>query len=555
MVFAPSDPNDPTGPARGNDESSQATPSAEEKMEARPAQRIGEDTGGEDTSGEDAGKDLPHEDSWRLASNLAAILSHLPGMAFRCRFDEDWTMEYVSAGSFPLTGYPPEDLVDNRVISYGELIHPDDRGAVRDNQSAALGAAKPYDLVYRIRTAAGQEKWVRELGRGLIFTGGEIPMLEGFITDITEHKQSEKRIQRQRQRFDALRQMERTINSSLDLRTSIEILLKNVTTELQVDAADVLLYDPTAEVLEYVAGRGFRTSVFQQTRIRLGEGFAGIAALEQHPVQIQDLATTPAGFREDLPIAEEGFITYFAQPLLSRGQVKGVLEIFHRSRLEPDVEWVDFLSMLASQTAVAIDNATLFIDLQRANIELSLAYDSALEGWSKALELRDKETEGHTQRVTELTLRLARAFGIGARELVHIRRGAILHDIGKMGIPDRILLKNGPLNPEEWEIVRTHPHMTSVLLSPIPYLRPAMIIPYCHHERWDGSGYPRGLRGEQIPLEARIFAVADVWDALTSDRPFRQAWPKEKALEYIREKAGVQFDPKVVEIFLRLVSV
>jgi HD-GYP domain-containing protein (c-di-GMP phosphodiesterase class II) len=149
---------------------------------------------------------------------------------------------------------------------------------------------------------------------------------------------------------------------------------------------------------------------------------------------------------------------------------------------------------------------------------------------------------------------MARALEMNARDLVHIRRGAILHDIGKMGVPDRILLKKEPLTTEEWSIIRTHPSVTYELLSPIPYLRPAMTIPYCHHERWDGSGYPRGLHGEQIPLEARIFAVADVFDSLTSDRPYRKAWSRKKALEYIREQSGKHFDPQVVEVFLKLVG-
>jgi HD-GYP domain-containing protein (c-di-GMP phosphodiesterase class II) len=253
-------------------------------------------------------------------------------------------------------------------------------------------------------------------------------------------------------------------------------------------------------------------------------------------------------------LEEEGYLFYLAEPLIAKGRVRGVLELFGREPFDPNEEWGDFLDALAHQAATAVDNALVFDELQRSNVELSLAYDSALESWSKVLEQRDKETDGHTQRVTELTLSLARAFKIETGRLVHIRRGSILHDIGKMRISDRILLKNGPLTPDEWAIIRTHPLLTYELLSPIPYLRPALTIPYCHHERWDGSGYPRGLRGEQIPLEARIFAVADVWDSLTSNRPFRRAWPQKKAIRYIREQSGRHFDPKVVQAFLRLVG-
>ena len=182
-----------------------------------------------------------------------------------------------------------------------------------------------------------------------------------------------------------------------------------------------------------------------------------------------------------------------------------------------------------------------FIDLQNVNKELFQAYDKTIEGWSRALDLRDKETEGHTQRVTEMTVKLAKAMGINDSEIVHIRRGALLHDIGKMGVPDAILHKPGPLNDEEWKIMRQHPQLAYDMLSPIAYLKPALDIPYCHHERWNGKGYPRGLKGEEIPLAARIFAVVDVWDALASDRPYRAAWPKEKVLEYIRVRIGTAF--------------
>jgi putative nucleotidyltransferase with HDIG domain len=250
----------------------------------------------------------------------------------------------------------------------------------------------------------------------------------------------------------------------------------------------------------------------------------------------------------------EGYRSYFAAPLIAKGQVKGVLEVAQRALLKPDKEWLYFLETLAGQAAIAIESAAMFEDLERSNVRLILAYDTTLEGWSHALDLRDKETKGHTQRVTEMTMRLARAMGIEDSESVHMRRGALLHDIGKMGIPDRVLLKDGPLTDEEWEIMRRHPVLAYELLSPITFLRPALDIPYCHHERWDGSGYPRGLKGEQIPQAARIFAVADVWDALTSDRPYRRAWAKEKAVNYICDHSGTLYDPQVVYAFVQLLA-
>jgi HD-GYP domain-containing protein (c-di-GMP phosphodiesterase class II) len=239
-------------------------------------------------------------------------------------------------------------------------------------------------------------------------------------------------------------------------------------------------------------------------------------------------------------------------PLIAKGRVQGVLELFHRSPVERNPEWSELLNTMVGQAAVAIDNANLFTDLQQANIEMVMAYDSTLEGWAKALELRDMETEGHSRRVVDLTLHLAQMFEIGEKQMVHIRRGALLHDIGKMGIPDAILQKPGPLDEAEWQIMRQHPVYAYEWLSPINYLRPALDIPYCHHEHWDGGGYPRGLQGEQIALAARLFAVVDVWDALRSDRPYRQAWPEARVREYLQDQAGMQFDPQVVARFLRM---
>jgi len=222
--------------------------------------------------------------------------------------------------------------------------------------------------------------------------------------------------------------------------------------------------------------------------------------------------------------------------------------------LKPDKEWLDFLATLAGQAAIAIDSAILFRDLQRSNVELTLAYDATIEGWSLALDLRDRETEGHTQRVVEMTVNLARFVGVNEMELVHIRRGALLHDMGKIAIPDNILHKTGPLTDEEWEIMHQHPQHAYQMLMPVKYLKPALDIPRYHHEKWDGTGYPIGLSGEQIPLAARTFAVVDVYDALTSQRPYRPAWSREEALEYIRSQASKHFDPMVVKAFFQIVG-
>ena len=369
---------------------------------------------------------------------------------------------------------------------------------------------------------------------------------------VMEKRRAEEQIQRHLQRITALREIDIAITASLDLRVTFNILLDQLTAQLGVDAANVLLFNPHTQTLEYTAGRGFRSRALQHTRLHLGEGHAGLAALERRIVSIPNIAEAEDGLRHSPLLPSEEFIAYYGVPLIAKGQIKGVLEIFHRAPLDSDPEWLDFLEALAGQAAIAVDNATLFDDLQRSNLELTLAYDTTLEGWARALELRDIETEGHTRRVTDMTLRLARTMGMGDGELIHVRRGALLHDIGKMGIPDSVLNKPGPLTDEEWDIMHRHPTYAYELLLPIRFLRPALDIPYCHHEKWDGTGYPRGLKGEQIPLVARVFAVVDVWDALSSDRPYSSAWPEEKVVEYIREQAGKHFDPRVVEMFMKL---
>ena len=350
-------------------------------------------------------------------------------------------------------------------------------------------------------------------------------------------------------RLDALHTVDMTINASLDLELVFGILLDHAIAQLEVEAADVRLFNTETQTLELSTGRGFSTSALAPYSLRIGQGPGSRAILERRTLILSgsELAETGLAWA-----CSEGFQFYCGAPLVAKGQVKGVFELFSRKPLKPDADWLDFAETLAGQAALATESAQLFEGLQRSNLELTLAYDATIEGWSRALELRDKETQGHTQRVLELTMRLAKAMGMSEAQLVQIRRGALLHDIGKMGIPDSILLKPGPLTDEEQAIMRRHPVYAYQLLSSIAFLRPALDIPYYHHERWDGMGYPVGLRGEQIPLAARIFSVVDVWDALRSSRPYSPGWTEEEALRYIVEESGKHFDPQVVEAFVRL---
>ncbi len=657
---------------------------------------------------------------------LATLINNLPGIAYRCKNDPEWTMEFISDGCLDLTGYRSDELVGNQNRSYASLIHPEDRAMVWESVQKGVAERKPFQMTYRIITAEGKEKWVWEKGEGVFDASGTLIALEGFISDISERVDYERNLQLRMEQLDALsqacqivtasldldrvlqeiialakrltqadyggivlvdeaghvgqhaedhvgysslryslrldgithwvlrnqkiaigdsvsadgsiepplgdgapqtvnpaliaakirsfislpliikgetrgvlhlyskypsafrqlealliafasqaaiaidnayqfqaaqqrlerlvsmRQIDQAINSSLDLPLTLDILIGHVLTQLKVDAAAVLLYRSETQSLHFVAGQGFRTTALQHSEIRLGHGLAGVAALERRIVSITDRKELIKVFARSPHFEDESFQVYLGVPLIAKGEVIGVLEIYNRRPLDPSPEWMAFLEALAGQAAIAIENTRLFNDLQNTNLQLLQAYDATIEGWAKALEFRDTETEGHSRRVVELTLKLARRLGVEEQQLTVIRRGVLLHDIGKMGIPDALLQKAGPLDEDEWKLMRQHPLFARQMLENIPFLRSALDIPYYHHERWDGSGYPRGLKGDQIPLAARIFTVVDVWDALTNDRPYRKAWSKKQALAYLIEQKGKHFDPNIVDAFLAI---
>ncbi len=363
------------------------------------------------------------------------------------------------------------------------------------------------------------------------------------------------RQQRQLAFLEALHQIDLTITGSMDRSVTLRVILGYVQSQLDVDAVNVLMLNPHTARLECTASTGFRSSDIQLATLYLGDGLGGKVAQsgKVYFATCLDKDNCPDCVRYEI-FEDEGFRQYYGLPLVAKGKTIGVMELYYRRLIDLHPEWESFADTLATQVAIAIENATLFESLEHSNLELSLAYDTTLEGWAKALEMRDQETEGHSRRVTELSIRLAKAMGIHGHDLVHLRRGAILHDIGKMGVPDNILQKKGPLTDDEWAIMRQHPKLAYEWLRPIKYLQPALEIPLCHHEKWDGSGYPDGLKGEQIPISARIFAIVDVWDALCSNRPYRDAWPADKIIAYIQGEVGKHFDPQVVETFISLIS-
>lgn len=334
----------------------------------------------------------------------------------------------------------------------------------------------------------------------------------------------------------------------------LEILLEQALQQLQIHAAAILRSGPNAQTFEYCVYKGFHLPPPRQIQLDMLEGCAWLATQERRPVIIPNLADEPEALPELVRLSRENFVTYICIPLISRGQIHGLLELYHREIFELDAEGLDYAERLASQAAIAMDGAAAFERLQRANLDLTLAYDSTLEGWAHAVEVHEHEVDGHTRCMASLTIQIANSLGVGKDELMHIYRGVLLHDIGIISIPDEILHKSSPLNAEEWEIIRKHPQVAYEILAPIPFLKHALDIPYCHHEKWDGSGYPRGLKGDAIPLAARIFAIVDCWDALIARRAQRKAFSHAEALEFILEQAGKHFDPEIVEVFQKLAT-
>ena len=375
-----------------------------------------------------------------------------------------------------------------------------------------------------------------------------------IIRDISERVRNAEQMQCQLRRLAALHSIDAAITASFDLKVTLAVILRQIINQMGADAADILVLNPNTHMLEYAAGQGFQTKKAQRLPLMIGQGFAGKAALERRTISIPDLGNQPHNSIFVFDLIQEKFANYYAVPLIAKGQVIGVLETYHRSLLQPDDDWLDFLGTIAGQTAVAIDSASLFQDLQRTKGELNLAYDAAIESWAQVLELSNRESETHAARVVELTLKLAHSMGIAERDLIHFRRGALLHDLGNLGVPESILNKPSALDEAELKIIQSHPQLAYQLLSSVNYLAPALDIPHYHHERWDGSGYPDGLCEEQIPFPARVFAVVDVYDAMTSARPYRQAWSHQAAMEYLQLSSGKLFDPGVVKAFSHVVT-
>lgn len=480
-----------------------------------------------------------------------AIVANLPGVFFM--MDKQGSFYRLNRHVANDLGYSFEELQGR---GFAALLPAEEQQSVRERIREVFEHGYAADLVTLI-AEDGRRIPFYVRGTRVSLKGQEY--MVGIGIDRSELDEAQARVQllnleleERLGRMTALREIDRSMADSLDLAETLEVVLQQVMERLQVDAAAILLYRSGSETLRFGASRGFKRPALTRTDLRMGQGLAGQAALTRQTFTLAGEREFAAAFAGASSVAGESFVHYMAVPLVSHGYLQGVLELFNRTERQPTEDWSDFLTALATQAALAINAARVLDDLEHTNQELMLAYETTIEGWARALDLKDEDTEGHSRRVTELTTRLARRMGMTEEKIAHVRRGALLHDIGKMGIPDDVLRKPGALNGEEWELMKKHTEFARDFLAGIPFLEPALPIPYSHHEKYDGSGYPEGLAGEAIPLEARLFAVVDVYDALTSDRPYRKAWSEAQALAHIREQAGSHFDPEVVEEFMAL---
>jgi len=385
------------------------------------------------------------------------------------------------------------------------------------------------------------------------------PIVSTALQDITHISQSlllleqsvSDQLKLQQSQLRALMSVGQVINSSLGLRRVLEEVMDSLISLMRAERGFLMLREPNGEMAVRIA-RGIAQVNLDGEAFKVSRSVVRKVLDLNAPVLTTNAQADPR-FDAQMSVAAYQLRSILCVPLKLKQELIGVLYVDNRAHAgifkENDLE---LISAFADQAAVAIESARLFEDLQESHRELERAYQATLEGWVRALDMRDKETEGHTQRVTILTHRLARSMGVSDADMVHITRGALLHDIGKMAIPDGILLKPGQLTEEERELIKRHPVYAYEMLRPIDFLVPAIDIPYCHHEKWDGTGYPRGLKGEEIPFAARIFPIIDVWDALTSDRPYRKAMAHDEVRKLVQADSGKHFDPLVVEAFMNL---
>jgi len=361
------------------------------------------------------------------------------------------------------------------------------------------------------------------------------------------------RTQLRLQHFGVLRDLDRSISQKENLISIFDLSMAYIMEQLGAHAVAVLLLNSSKDKLECIHGKGIQSIDFYRTSMPLDDCFKSQANISNYSKEdLFRVFECRENCERAKMFADRGYATFYGAPLVINGEVIGVIEIFHQQTLIIDRDRNYFLETLASKIADAIANTGLFNDLLGSDIPLPLFDQNGLSNLTRALKLQSEETEVHALKAASTAAALAHSLGVGDNHLGSVKRGALLHDIGKLGIPEDILNKPGPLSGYEWNIMRRHPVYAYNLIKPIPSLKDSIEIPYCHHEKWDGTGYPRGIEGKDIPISARIFSVVDVWEALRSNRPYRSAWTDNQARNYIHQQSGSHFDPEVVNKFFEL---
>ena len=442
---------------------------------------------------------------------------------------------YVNPMWCEITGYQEEELLKT---SLWQILNHGEGEQVRQKYADLL---REESGMIRFETAfydkAGEKKWL-DITAGFIDYQGEKATI-GTAIDITHRKHREHDLEVVAQISDALR-------ADMTRESIRATLLVEMMSLLSIDGAIISTMEEREALPNLVRSTGCWISI-DNRKLKANEGLSGFIIASGKPYTNLCASKDPYFA---FPELITNLVTLAGVPLITKGETIGSI-IIGSTRVMSENE-LRLLKTIGDLAASAIHRSDLYEQTSVQAYELKQAYDATLEGWAHALELRDKETQGHSLRIANMTLDLAKRMGYDGQSLENVRRGALLHDIGKMGVPDTILLKPGRLTEDEWAIMQKHPTYAFEMLSELPYFKEALDIPYCHHEWWDGSGYPRGLKGEEIPIAARIFAIVDAWDALVSDRPYRKAWLKQNALKHIVDQSGTHFDENVVRCFVEM---
>jgi PAS domain S-box-containing protein len=451
-------------------------------------------------------------------------------------------------------GISSTDLVETP-LHFLSFVLPGSRSTISEAHTSILrnqSNSRRYEF-----TALNHAGWVMDFEASaapIPYQGGTAILV--ILRDITERKRSEQNEREQRDLAEALRDTASALNSTLNFEEVLRRILENIRRVIPYTTATIMMIDKDRQSIYIAAEEGY----IEHDAQSWVKNFS--APIEQLPT-LQRMFTTGAPlaiphiphFTDWVELGPTTWsLSYVGAPIRVKGQILGFINLDSSIPGFFNAFHAEQLQAFADQAGIAINNAQLMGQLQQTNLDLLTAYNTTILGWAKALELRDYETQGHSQRVTDLTLSLAEQMGIEEPQLTHIRYGALLHDIGKLGIPDAVLFKHGPLTEAEWRTMRMHPVYAHQVLAHIPYLAASIEIPYCHHEHWDGSGYPNGLKGEQIPLAARIFTIIDVWDSLLSNRPYHNAWSKQDALVYMNNQSGKIFDPTILRVFIEMMT-